>query len=70
MARGSAAQIGQKKGENILAAIITDHGFWADLSSIEYIIRPIHEAQKMSESDSSTTAKVVPRWLKLERELQ
>jgi hypothetical protein len=64
------AQMGQKKGENILAAIITDHGFFADLSSIEHIIRPIHEAQKMSESDSSTIAKVVPRWLELERELQ
>jgi hypothetical protein len=54
---------------NILEHIITDHSFWANLSSIEQILRPIHEAQKMSESDRSTLSKVVPRWLKLEAEL-
>ena len=55
------AQIGGKKGENNLSSIITDHTFWTDLSSIEQIIQPIHEAQKMSESDRSTLSKVVPR---------
>jgi hypothetical protein len=62
------AQIG-KKGENKLSSIITDQSFWSDLSIIEQIIRPIHEAQKMSESDSSTLSKVVPRWQKLGAEL-
>ena len=63
------AQIGSKKGENNLSSIIIDYTFWADLSSIEQIIQPIHEAQKISESDRSTLSKVVPRWLKLEVEL-
>jgi hypothetical protein len=62
------AQMG-KKGENKLSSIITDHSFWIDLSTIEQIVRPIHEAQKMSESDNSTLSKVVPRWQKLEAEL-
>ena len=64
------AQMGAKKGENSLSSIITDHTFWTDLSSIEQIIRPIHNAQKMSESDGSVLSKVVPRWLKLEVELR
>ena len=53
-----------------LEKTITDHRFWANLSSIEQILRPIHEAQKMSESDNSTLSKVVPRWLKIEAELK
>jgi hypothetical protein len=64
------AQMGKKKGENSIALYITDPGFWNALSSIEQIIQPIHEAQKMSESDKSTLAKVVPRWLKLESDLR
>jgi hypothetical protein len=64
------AQMGKKKGENSIAAYITDPGFWTTLSSIEQIIQPIHEAQKMSESDRSTLAKVVPRWQKLEQDLR
>jgi len=62
------AQIG-KKGENRLNGIITNQSFWSDLAAIEQIIRPIHEAQKMSESNSSTLSKVVPRWQKLGAEL-
>lgn len=53
--------MGKKKGESSLVAIITDHTFWADLSLIEQIVRPIHEAQKMLESDGLTIAKVVLR---------
>jgi hypothetical protein len=64
------AQMGKKKGENIIAADITSPGFWNALSSIEQIILPIHEAQKESECDRSTLAKVVPRWLKLEQDLR
>jgi hypothetical protein len=63
------AQMG-KKGENTIALYITDSGFWTALTSIEQIIQPIHEAQKMSESNGSTLAKVVPRWQKLEQDLR
>ncbi len=61
-----------KKGSkvNSLEKIILDHSFWTNLSSLEQILHPIHEAQKMSESDKSTLSKVVPRWMKLEAELQ
>jgi hypothetical protein len=61
-----------KKGSkvNSLEKIILDHSFWTNLSSLEQILRPIHEAQKMSESNKSTLSKVVPRWMKLEAELQ
>jgi hypothetical protein len=61
-----------KKGSkvNILKKIIIDHTFWANLSSLEQILRPIHKAQKMSESNNSTLSKVVPWWMKLEAELQ
>jgi len=65
------AKMGKKGSKvNILEEIIVDHTFWANLSSLEQILRPIHEAQKMSESDSSTLSKVIPRWMKLEAELQ
>jgi hypothetical protein len=65
------AKMGKKGSKvNALEKVIIDHTFWANLSSLEQILRPIHEAQKMSESDSSTLSKVVPRWIKLEAELQ
>jgi hypothetical protein len=62
--------MGKKKGENTIAADITNPRFWNTLSSIEQIIQPIHEAQKESECDRSTLAKVVPRWIKLEQDLR
>jgi hypothetical protein len=34
------------------------------------ILKPIHEAQKMLESNSATLAKVVPRWLSLKHKLR
>jgi hypothetical protein len=34
------------------------------------IIKPIYEAQVMSENDSSTLAHVVPWWLQLEQDLK
>jgi hypothetical protein len=33
------------------------------------IIQPIHEAQKMSESNHATLGKVLPRWQNLRKEL-
>ena len=67
----SRARMGKKGSKvNILEKIITDHVFWANLSSLEQILRPIHEAQKMSESDGSILSKVIPRWMKLEAELR
>ena len=61
------AQMGKKKGENTIAADITNPGFWNTLLSIEQIIQPIHEAQKESKCDRSTLAKVVPRWISLSK---
>src|ERR1700722_4571226 len=62
--------MGEKKGENKLEDIIVNGSFWTALSDLVAIVRPIHEAQKVSESNGATLAKVVPRWQKLEQELQ
>lgn len=62
--------MGKKKGENTITADITSPGFQNTLLSIKQIIQPIYEAQKQSESDRSTLAKVVLRWLKLEQDLR
>ena len=64
------AQIRKKKGENSIALYITNPRFWNTLSSIEQIIQPIHEVQKMSKSDNSILAKVVLQQLKLESDLR
>jgi hypothetical protein len=64
------AQVGKKKGINTLSSTILDAGFWRDLSELTEILKPIHKAQKMSESNSSTLAKVMPRWQQLEKELE
>ena len=40
------------------------------LSELAEILKPIHEAQKMSESNSATLGKVIPRWLGLKEDLK
>jgi hypothetical protein len=64
------AQTGKKKGTNTLRLIILDSEFWNKLEEVAVIIKPIHDAQKMSESNSATLAHVVPWWLKLEQKLK
>jgi hypothetical protein len=64
------AQVGKKKPGNTLKPLIQDHEFWQGLTELSDILKPIHEAQKMSESNGATLAKVIPRWLQLEQELQ
>jgi hypothetical protein len=64
------AQIGKKKLENTLRPLILDQDFWTKLNELADILKPIHEAQKMSESNNANLAKVVPRWLRLEQELK
>jgi hypothetical protein len=64
------AQVGKKKQENTLRPLILDQDFWKDLSELAIILKPIHEAQKMSESNNASLAKVVPRWLQLEQDLK
>lgn len=41
---------------------VNDTHFWQDLRILSDILEPIHEAQKMSESDKSSLSKVRPRW--------
>jgi hypothetical protein len=48
---------------------IRDPIFWANLENLAMIIQPIHEAQKMSESNHATLGKVLPRWQNLQKEL-
>jgi hypothetical protein len=57
----SQAQVGKKKGINLLQSTILDSEFWSKLQEMAKIIKPIHEAQVMSESNSSTLAHVVPQ---------
>jgi hypothetical protein len=64
------AQVGKKKPGNTLRSLILDQEFWKSLTELSEILKPIHEAQKMSESNDSTLAKVVPRWLRLEQDLK
>lgn len=40
-----------------------DNTFWPAVSDLEEILRPIHEAQKSSESDTSHVDHVTKRWL-------
>lgn len=40
-----------------------DNTFWQAVSDLEEILRPIHEAQKSSESDTSHVGHVTKRWL-------
>jgi hypothetical protein len=64
------AKIGKQGTGNILESIIMEYTFWSNLSSLERILRPIQDAQEMSESDNWTISKVIPRWLKLKAELE
>jgi hypothetical protein len=65
----SRARVGKKKNITQLRSIIVDSEFWSKLGEVAEIIKPIHEAQKMSESNSATLAHVIPRWLRLESKL-
>ena len=42
--------------------ILCDHQFWNDLEDVEQILQPIHEAQKMSESDDAHIGHVIKHW--------
>jgi hypothetical protein len=48
---------------------IRDPIFWTNLENLAMIIKPIHEAQKISESNDATLGKVMPRWQNLWKEL-
>jgi hypothetical protein len=56
------AKIDKKESKvNILKKIIIDYTFWANLFLLKQILRPIHKAQKMLESNNLTLSKVVPQ---------
>jgi hypothetical protein len=64
------AQVRKEKGVNTLSPTILDANFWKELSELAHILKPIHEAQKMSESNGATLAHVMPRWQRLEKDLK
>ena len=48
-------------------AVIQDQGFWNQLNDLIDILKPLHEAQKMSESMDAHLEHVVARWLHIEQ---
>jgi hypothetical protein len=44
-------------------------GFWATITQLLELLRPIHELQKMLEDNKATISYVYPRWMKLEAHL-
>jgi hypothetical protein len=44
-----------------LQAIVTDHGFWIQLSELVSLLEPLHKAQKMLEDNKLTLAHVFER---------
>lgn len=42
---------------------VINGSFWQELDAFLYLFKPIHEAQKMSESDRAQLSKVPQRWL-------
>lgn len=49
---------------------ILDPLFWDSLKKLALLIKPLHEAQKMSESNKATLGDVVPRWNDLKAKFQ
>lgn len=52
-----------------LKAVLEDDLFWIYLGRLIQIIKPLHEAIKMSESVKSDMSKVLQRWLNINRHL-
>ncbi|KAI0998238.1 hypothetical protein K3495_g9958 [Podosphaera aphanis] len=44
--------------------------WWRKLKSLSLLFKPIHSSQKMSESNSATLAKVLPRWNRIDSHLR
>jgi hypothetical protein len=51
-------------------AIIADQNFWIRLENLLMILKPLHEAQKMSESGKSFISLVGGRWLQAQEEMR
>lgn len=54
---------------NPIKTYLLDPDFWSGLDDLITILRPVHEAQKISESNSATVDQVYERWLQLQRHL-
>jgi hypothetical protein len=52
-----------------IESFINDRSFWDKLKGLQSLLKPIHEAQKMSESTHSTLDKVYPRWVQIQSHL-
>lgn len=61
------------RGKNRPPSPVQDHirdtGFWNDLDDILYLLQPICQQQKISESGDSTLQMLYPRWLGIETHL-
>jgi len=53
-----------------LKAILTQHTFWAAITELLELFKPIHEAQKMSEDNKATISYVYSRWSLIEEHLK
>ena len=51
-------------------AILRDSTFWIGLRDLKALLLPIHEAQKMSESDRAHLGKVNGRWVNIQNEMK
>lgn len=60
----------RNKPPNRTLEYLQDPEFWTQLDELVAILRPIHEAQKMSESNHSTLDGIYTRWIDIERELR
>jgi hypothetical protein len=52
-----------------IESFINDRSFWDKLKGLQSLLKPIYEAQKMSESTHSTLDKVYPRWVQIQSHL-
>ncbi|KAK3174500.1 hypothetical protein OEA41_001746 [Lepraria neglecta] len=48
-----------------LTHLLVQRDFWNYVEDLEEILRPLHEAQKSSESDGSHLGHVTKRWLNM-----
>ena len=62
-------QIKKDKPPNPIKTWLVDSNFWASLDDLINILRPIHEAQKLSERNGATIDLVYSRWLNIQKHL-
>jgi len=56
--------------DSISQSILLQHSFWAAVTELLELFKPIHEAQKMSEDNKATISYVYSRWIAIENHLK